>query len=161
MKLRYKIANTFLLLLGLGVVAIAITLSYSSSCGPAPGLSEGTDSMKAIMQRCYGSPDVITFEDVEKPVPADDEILVKVIAAAINPLDWHYVRGTPYFLRLMAGLGAPDNPGLAQIIQALLKLLGPVSHALSRVMKCLALTTGHMPSILLPIRMALSLSNHH
>ncbi|MDH3350892.1 MAG: NAD(P)-dependent alcohol dehydrogenase [Gammaproteobacteria bacterium] len=68
--------------------------------------------MKAIVHRCYGSPDVLQFEDVEKPMPGDNEVLVEVAAAAVNPLDWHFVRGTPYFLRLLTGLGAPDATSL-------------------------------------------------
>ncbi|MCH8058201.1 MAG: NAD(P)-dependent alcohol dehydrogenase [Proteobacteria bacterium] len=65
--------------------------------------------MKAIVYRCYGSPDVLEFEDIEKPTPADDEVLVKVVAASVNPLDWHYMRGSPYIMRLLAGLGAPND----------------------------------------------------
>jgi NADPH:quinone reductase-like Zn-dependent oxidoreductase len=68
--------------------------------------------MKAIVYRCYGSPEVLAFEDTAKPVPADDEVLVKVHAAAVNPLDWHYMRGTPYFLRLGSGLGSPKDSRL-------------------------------------------------
>lgn len=65
--------------------------------------------MKAVVYRCYGAPDVLSLEDVEKPVPADDEVLVKVHAASVNPLDWHYMRGSPYLMRLSAGIGAPDD----------------------------------------------------
>jgi len=65
--------------------------------------------IKAIMHRCYGSPDVMTFEDIVKPTPTDDEILVKVHAAAVNPLDWHTLRGSPYIMRLDSGFGAPKN----------------------------------------------------
>jgi NADPH:quinone reductase-like Zn-dependent oxidoreductase len=68
--------------------------------------------MKAIVYRWYGSPEVLAFEDTAKPVPADDEVLVKVHAAAVNPLDWHYMRGTPYFLRLGSGLGSPKDSRL-------------------------------------------------
>ena len=68
--------------------------------------------MKAIVYRCYGSTDVLKLEDIEKPAPGDDEVLIKVRAAAVNPLDWHFMRGTPYFIRLMSGLGAPDDPRL-------------------------------------------------
>ncbi|NNE59716.1 MAG: NAD(P)-dependent alcohol dehydrogenase [Woeseia sp.] len=64
--------------------------------------------MKAIVYRCYGSADVLNLEDIQKPTPADDEALVKVHAAAVNPLDWHYMRGTPYFMRLLSGIGKPD-----------------------------------------------------
>lgn len=63
--------------------------------------------MKAVVYSCYGSPDVLELADVAKPDPADDELLVRIKAAAVNPLDWHYMRGSPYFMRLMSGLGAP------------------------------------------------------
>jgi len=68
--------------------------------------------MKAIVFRCYGSPDVLQFEDIEKPTPADDEVLVKVVAASVNPLDWHYMRGSPYLMRLGSGLGAPKSTSM-------------------------------------------------
>jgi len=68
--------------------------------------------MKAIVHRCYGSPDVIRYEDLPRPAPADNEILVKVQAASVNPLDWHYLEGTPYMLRIEAGFGKPDDPRL-------------------------------------------------
>ncbi len=112
MKLRYKIANGTLIVLGAGMLYLAYVLSHNVDCGPAPAISEDTEPMKAVVRRCYGSPDVLEYGDIEKPTPADDEVLVKVVAASVNPLDWHYVRGTPYFLRLMSGTGAPDDPRL-------------------------------------------------
>lgn len=112
MKLRYKIANGILILFGVAIASLAIVISHTSTCESVPALSSDTETMKAIVYRCYGPPDVIEFSDIEKPVPAVDEVLVKVVAASVNPLDWHFVRGTPYFLRLMAGLGAPDFTGL-------------------------------------------------
>jgi NADPH:quinone reductase-like Zn-dependent oxidoreductase len=63
--------------------------------------------MKAIVYCEYGTADVLRLQDIEKPVPADDQVLVKVHAASVNPLDWHYLRGTPYFMRLDAGLRKP------------------------------------------------------
>ena len=107
MKLRYKILNGFLIVLLLAISSLAIALSRNSDCPPAPAVSVDSETMNAIVYRCYGSPEVIKYETIEKPVPADNEVLVKVVAAAVNPLDWHFVRGTPYFLRLMSGLGAP------------------------------------------------------
>jgi NADPH:quinone reductase-like Zn-dependent oxidoreductase len=68
--------------------------------------------MKGIVHRCYGSPDVIRYEDIPKPTPADNEVLVKVHAASVNPLDWHHLEGTPYLVRIDAGFGKPDNPRL-------------------------------------------------
>jgi len=64
--------------------------------------------MKAITYRKYGGPEVLQLEEVEKPVPNDDEVLVQVRAAALNPYDMHFLHGTPYFMRLMgAGLRKP------------------------------------------------------
>jgi NADPH:quinone reductase-like Zn-dependent oxidoreductase len=59
--------------------------------------------MRAIVYHSYGSPDVLKCEEVEKPVPGDTEVLIKVRAASVNPLDWHFMRGSPYLVRLMAG----------------------------------------------------------
>jgi NADPH:quinone reductase-like Zn-dependent oxidoreductase len=70
--------------------------------------------MKAIVYYNYGSPDVLQIRDVEKPVPKDDEVLIEVRAASANPLDWHFMRGTPYLVRLMGGLRKPKvtRPGV-------------------------------------------------
>ena len=65
--------------------------------------------MKAIVYRNYGSPDVLRFEDVEKPAPGEDEVLVRVRAASVNPLDWHVMRGEPRFMRLLSGLRKPKD----------------------------------------------------
>jgi len=112
MKLRYKIAAGFLIFLALSISSLALVLSFNSDCEPAPEISNVSETMKAIVYRCYGSPDVLQLEDVEKPVPADDDVLVKVAAAAVNPLDWHYMRGAPYFMRLGTGLGKPKDTRL-------------------------------------------------
>ncbi len=112
MKLRYKIANGFLIFLGAAMLYLGIVMSHNSDCEPAPAISAESETMKAVVRRCYGSPDVLEYGDIEKPTPADDEVLVKVAAASVNPLDWHFVRGTPYLLRLMSGTGAPDEPRL-------------------------------------------------
>lgn len=57
--------------------------------------------MKAIVYHDYGSADVLKLEDLEKPVPKDDEVLVKVRAASVNPLDWRMMRGTPKIVRVV------------------------------------------------------------
>jgi NADPH:quinone reductase-like Zn-dependent oxidoreductase len=61
--------------------------------------------MKAIVQDRFGSPDVLQFMDVDPPGIGPDEVLVRVHAAAINPYDWHMLRGDPYVARLMGGVG--------------------------------------------------------
>ena len=63
--------------------------------------------MRAAIYNRYGPPDVVHIRDVEEPTPKEDEALIKVRAASINPLDWHFMRGTPYLVRLMTGLRKP------------------------------------------------------
>ena len=70
--------------------------------------------MKAITYTRYGPPEVLQLKEVEKPVPKDNEVLVKVFAASANPADWHMIRGEPKFARLAFGLTKPKNviPGI-------------------------------------------------
>jgi NADPH:quinone reductase-like Zn-dependent oxidoreductase len=68
--------------------------------------------MKAIVYSRFGSPDVLRYEDVEKPAPGATEVLVRIRAASVNPLDWHFMRGTPYIGRAMFGLLKPRIPRL-------------------------------------------------
>jgi len=72
------------------------------------------NAMKAIVHHEYGSPDVLELQEVAKPIVKDDDMLVRVHAASVNPLDWHFVRGTPYLVRMQAGLSRPKNhiPGV-------------------------------------------------
>jgi NADPH:quinone reductase-like Zn-dependent oxidoreductase len=67
--------------------------------------------MKAIVYTQYGSADVLKVQDVDKPVVGDADVLVRVRAASVNPYDWHFMRGEPYVMRLMFGLGAPKSHG--------------------------------------------------
>jgi NADPH:quinone reductase-like Zn-dependent oxidoreductase len=63
--------------------------------------------MKAIRYGRYGSPDVLGLRDIDMPAVGDDEVMVRVRAASVNPLDWHFMRGAPYLVRLVAGLSRP------------------------------------------------------
>jgi NADPH:quinone reductase-like Zn-dependent oxidoreductase len=63
--------------------------------------------MRAIVYAEYGPPDVLQLTEVATPAPKDDEVLIRMRAASVNPLDWHYMRGTPFVLRLAAGLRKP------------------------------------------------------
>ncbi len=71
--------------------------------------------MKAAVYTQYGPPDVVVqITDVEKPVPKDNELLLKVHAAGVNPLDWRLMQGGPYLVRILLGLGKPKikRPGV-------------------------------------------------
>lgn len=65
--------------------------------------------MKAFFYEQYGPPEVLELRDVEEPVPAHDELLVRVHAASVNPFDWHMLTGIPYIARLQAGLRRPKE----------------------------------------------------
>ena len=105
-----KIGLSVLGILVVGIAGLAIAMSYDSACGPAPAPAAGATLMQAVMHRCYGPPEVLSLEQIEKPVPEANQILIRVHAASINPVEWHTVRGEPYMMRLGAGLGAPRNP---------------------------------------------------
>ena len=68
--------------------------------------------MKAIVFDRYGGPDVLELRDVDRPAPKDDQVLVRVHAASVNPIDWHRLRGQPVFVRGSEGWRRPANNGL-------------------------------------------------
>jgi NADPH:quinone reductase-like Zn-dependent oxidoreductase len=96
------------------------------------GLGGLAEHMKAIVYHQYGSPDVLELTEVDKPTPKDDEVLLKVHAASVNPADWHLLRGTPYIARLQLGLRKPktrvlgcDVAGRVEAVGRNVKMLQP------------------------------------
>jgi NADPH:quinone reductase-like Zn-dependent oxidoreductase len=69
--------------------------------------------MKSIVATTYGGPEVLRAVDAEPPTVGENQVLVRVAASSINPLDWHELRGTPYVVRMMRGLRAPKSSGQA------------------------------------------------
>jgi len=63
--------------------------------------------MKAIVYHRYGSPDVLELKEIDTPAVEDGQVLIRVHAASVNPLDWHFMRGLPYLVRIKAGLRRP------------------------------------------------------
>jgi NADPH:quinone reductase-like Zn-dependent oxidoreductase len=91
---------------------LALVVAYAMSDNDCDELLAAVPvhPMKAIVYCDYGSPDVLQLRTVEKPVPADNQVLVRVRAAAVNPFDWHFMRGTPYIMRLSGtGLRKPKD----------------------------------------------------
>jgi len=77
--------------------------------------------MKAIVYERFGSPDVLELKEIDKPSPGDDDVLIKVRAAALNPLDWRIMTGKPFITRLFARkIPKPRRPGVdvAGVIEA-------------------------------------------
>jgi len=81
--------------------------------------------VKAIAYYKYGSPAVLKLEEVEKPAPKDDEVLVKIHAASVNAYDWHFLTADIFLIRLMAeGLLRPKNPRLGGDIAGRVEAVG-------------------------------------
>jgi NADPH:quinone reductase-like Zn-dependent oxidoreductase len=80
--------------------------------------------MKAAIYTRYGPPNVVRIADVEKPVPKDNEVLIKVRAASVNPLDWHFMEGTPYFVRIPAGVFKPKDKRLGVDVAGQVEAVG-------------------------------------
>jgi NADPH:quinone reductase-like Zn-dependent oxidoreductase len=92
-------------------LAAAFAIAYATSRDPcAPATGAGAGLVRAIVHCRYGGPDVLRLEGVARCVPGDDQLLVRVRAASVNPLDWHGMRGTPYLARLVMGLRYPKDP---------------------------------------------------
>jgi NADPH:quinone reductase-like Zn-dependent oxidoreductase len=109
MKLRYKILTGVAAFFFVGYVALYFTVSHDSPCPPAPGVEKGADAMRSITQRCYGVPHGIRVEDVARPKPGENQVLIKVHAASINPVEWYGTAGQPRIVRLQGGVGLPSD----------------------------------------------------
>lgn len=100
--------------------------------------------MKAIVYTRYGLPDVLQLKEVEKPTPKDDEVQVKIHAAAINSWDWDLLRGTPFVNRLFAGLIKPkriqilgcDIAGRVEAIGNKVKRFQPGDEVFGDISRC-------------------------
>jgi NADPH:quinone reductase-like Zn-dependent oxidoreductase len=83
------------------------------------------NTMQAIVRDRYGSPDVLALQDVDRPVPKADEVLVRVHAASANPRDWHVLRGLPHIVRLMGyGLRKPKHRVLGSDVAGQVEAVG-------------------------------------
>jgi NADPH:quinone reductase-like Zn-dependent oxidoreductase len=72
------------------------------------------EHMRGIVQRAYGGADVLHVEEIDRPTPTADEVLVEVVAAGVDRGTWHLMAGYPYAVRLVSGLRAPKRkvPGI-------------------------------------------------
>jgi NADPH:quinone reductase-like Zn-dependent oxidoreductase len=110
---RKILRRIFLYGFSLIVLLLGGLFLYALATEKQEPIETGEPHMKAVVYTDYGPPDVLQIRDIKKPVPNDDQVLVKVRAASVNPYDWHFIRGTPYVMRLMmAGIRKPKDPRL-------------------------------------------------
>ncbi|MEM7281802.1 MAG: NAD(P)-dependent alcohol dehydrogenase [Pseudomonadota bacterium] len=124
MKLRYKILNGLVGFFVLSIVVLTLVLSHSSPCEPLEGDAVKGQTMQAIVGRCYGSADILELETLPRPMVSKNEVLVKIKAAAVNPLDWHYMRGSPYLMRLVSGIGKPKDVSVGVDFSGVVEAVG-------------------------------------
>ena len=80
--------------------------------------------MKAMICKEYGPSDVLEFVDIEKPVPKENEVRIKIQAASVNPADWRRMRGDPFLVRLDMGLFKPKHSILGADVAGLVEAVG-------------------------------------
>ena len=104
------------------------------------------DKMKAIVYCDYGLAN-LKLADIAKPTPTDDQILVKVHAASVNPLDWHFIEGTPKIMRALGvGLRKPKDTRLGVDFAGTVEAVGRTSPSSNQAMRCSVAETGPLPS---------------
>ena len=119
MKLWKWIALSVLVLLVGGIGAL-----YFIEPDP-PVIRDSGETMQAVVYSEYGTADVLRFEKTAKPLPNDNQLLVQVKAASVNPLDWHYMRGMPYLMRFMGtGPRKPADPRMGADVAGVVVAVG-------------------------------------
>jgi len=125
MKLRNKIFIGIAAVFAVGISALLITVSYDSPCPPAPPLAAGAAPMRAVTKRCYGVPGGLRVEHLAKPTPGDGQVLIKVRATSVNPVEWYGVSGQPRLLRLESGIGLPEKTRVGYDVSGVVEAVGP------------------------------------
>jgi NADPH:quinone reductase-like Zn-dependent oxidoreductase len=96
-------------LLFLGLATFAVAYWRSDNDCVATRAATPPHPMRAVVYCDYGGPDVLAIDDLERPAPGPGQVLVRVKAASVNPLESHYMRGEPYLMRLQEGLRKPKT----------------------------------------------------
>src|SRR6266496_1886418 len=105
--LKWAVGVILLALIVWGFIAYWTSTNDCERYAATPG-----NPMKAVVYCDYGVPN-LKLQEIERPTPADDQLLIRVRAASVNPLDWHFIEGTPYFMRVMGvGLRKPKDTRL-------------------------------------------------
>lgn len=111
MRRRTKWVGVPVVVVGLALAGGAFLLGRTTPCPPTgPARAVDSTHAQAYTVACYGGPEVMHLQDIPRPTPADTQVVVRVRAASVNPLDWHFLRGEPYVMRVSSGMGAPIEP---------------------------------------------------
>src|ERR1043166_5158470 len=111
-KLWKRLVKWSLLTVVVLLILSGLVSYWTSTNDCARYSSTPSNPMKAIVYCDYGLAN-LKLEEIEKPVPNDDQVLVRVRAASVNPYDWHFIEGTPYVMRAMGvGLRKPKDTRL-------------------------------------------------
>jgi NADPH:quinone reductase-like Zn-dependent oxidoreductase len=106
--------------------ALALGLTTCTSCSTAaPVATPAAKPMQAIVHGEYGTPEVLRLAAVDRPVPIGKQVLVKVHAAAVNPIDWHFMTGKPYLVRFMSGWTGPKIRFVGRDLAGEVMAVGP------------------------------------
>jgi NADPH:quinone reductase-like Zn-dependent oxidoreductase len=109
----------------IAALALWFQFAYWTSTNDCHQLSATQgETMKAIVYCDYGGPDVLKLETIAKPIPNDDQVLIKVRAASVNPYDWHFMRGEPFIMRMGNGLRRPQNMRLGVDFAGVVEAVG-------------------------------------
>ena len=122
MKLKRILKWTAIIIL-LALILWGFTAYWTSTNDCNRNAATPTDSMKAVRYCEYGSPDVVKLEDVEKPVPNENQVLIKVRASSLNAFDSYVIRDS-WLGRLIFGLRKPRDPRLGQDVAGQVEAVG-------------------------------------
>ncbi|MBL8629873.1 MAG: NAD(P)-dependent alcohol dehydrogenase [Rhodospirillaceae bacterium] len=109
----------FMLLIGIFAAGLSVS-TQAQTANPPPSAA----LYKAIVYRSYGPPSVLHLDNIAIPTPNENQVVIRVRAAAANPLDWHYMRGAPYIMRFQAGLTAPEEPRIGTDVSGVVAAVG-------------------------------------
>src|SRR6267143_7214101 len=121
MKLK-RILKWSLVVLLLALI-VWFQIAYWTSTNDCGRTAAPKNPMKAIIYCDYGLAN-LKLEEIEKPTPNDDQILVKVRAASVNPYDWHFIEGTPKIMRIGVGLRKPKDTRLGGDVAGQVEAVG-------------------------------------
>ena len=102
--------------------------------------------MRALVRDAYGPPDSLELRELPTPVPGEDEVLVRVRAASVNPVDWYDVTGTPYISRPQLGIRRPKSNRVGSDFAGEVEAVGSRSRASLSATRSSAPGTAHSPS---------------